>query len=169
MNPIPSIIVCLGLSAVGFTACRKEAAPKPMTIDQTKDLILKTEFDDIEYPTESLETRAARIRQLVAPYGLTVSISDTVKGTREVDWIKMHKPTLPMLLKFTCGNRTIRWRPISGGVEFFYNDYRGNADGESVSDDEGIDPFASPSEPKEEAIDDPDDPFSPLKNDPFPP
>lgn len=164
MNPLRSIIVCLGLSAVGFTACRENAAPKPMTIDQTKDLILKTELDAIEYPTESLETRAARIRQLVAPYGLTVLISDSVKGTREVDWIRMPKPTMAMLFKFTCGNRQINWRLVPGGVEFFWdNDYRGHTEGDIVSGDEGIDPFASPSEPKEEVIDDPDDPFKPMK------
>ena len=168
MSPLRNIIVCLGLSAVGFIACREEAAPKPMTIDQTKDLILKTDLDAIEFPTESLETRVARIRQLVAPYGLTVSISDTVKGTAEVDWIKMPKPTLATLLKFTCGNRKINWRPVPGGIEFFYNDYRGITDGESVSGDEGIDPFASPSErsaasdPKG-VIDDPNDPFKPTK------
>ena len=154
---------------VGFTACREEAAPKPMTIDQTKSLLMETELGAIEYPTESLESRAAKIRQLVAPYGLTVSISDTVKGTAEVDWIKMPKPTVAMLLKFTCGNRKINWRPVPGGIEFFYNDYRGITNGESAAGDEAIDPFASPSErssasdPAEEVVDHPDDPFKPTK------
>ena len=169
MNPLRNIIVCLGLSAAAFTACREEVAPKPMTIDQTKDLILKTQLDAIDYPTESLETRAARVRQLVAPHGLSVSISETVKGSAEVDWIKLPKPTLPTLLKFTCGNRKINWRPVSGGVEFFYNNYRGITDGDSVSGDEEIGPFAIPferpsaSEPKEEVIVDPDDPSKPMK------
>jgi hypothetical protein len=166
MSPLRKIIVCLGLSSVVFTACREESPPKPMTIDQTKDLILKTELDAIEYPTESLEIRAARIRNLAAPYGLTVSISDTVKGTADVSWIKMPKPTLAMLLKYTCGNRKIAWRPISSGIEFFYNDYRDVSDGRSVSANEGINPFASPSEqpsasdPAEEVI---DDSFKPTK------
>jgi hypothetical protein len=140
-----------------------------MTIDQTKALLLETELGAIEFPTESLDSRAAKIRQLVAPYGLTVSIADTVKGAAEVDWIKMPKPTVAMLLKFTCGNRKINWRPVPGGIEFFYNDYRGITNGESVAGDEAIDPFASPSErssasdPAEEIVDDPDDPFKPTK------
>jgi len=140
-----------------------------MTIDQTKALLLETELGAIEFPTESLDSRAAKIRQLVAPYGLTVSIADTVKGAAEVDWIKMPKPTVAMLLKFTCGNRKINWRPVPGGIEFFYNDYRGITNGESVAGDEPIDPFASPSErssasdPAEEIVDDPDDPFKPTK------
>jgi hypothetical protein len=141
-----------------------------MTIDQTKALLLETELGAIEYPNESLESRAAKIRKLVAPYGLTVSISDTVKGTAEVDWIKMPKPTLALLFKFTCGNRKINWRPVPGGVEFFWDDeYRGITGGNSVSGDEGSGSFASPSErssasdPAEEVVDDPDDPFKPPK------
>ncbi|RYD75350.1 MAG: hypothetical protein EOP84_18445 [Verrucomicrobiaceae bacterium] len=83
MNPLRHSILFLGLIVVGFTACKEVAAPEPMTIDQTKALLLETELGAIEYPAESLDSRAANIRQLVAPYGLTVSISDPLKGDSE--------------------------------------------------------------------------------------
>lgn len=169
MSSFWCVIVCFGLSVVGFTACKEKVAPKPMTIDQTRTLLWETELGAVEYPTESLDSRAARIRQLVAPYGLTVSISDTMKGTEEVNWIKLPNPSVAMLLKFTCGNRKIKCRPVPSGIEFFYNEYPNVQGGESVASDDAIDPFASPAErcsasdPADEVVDDPDDPFKPIQ------
>jgi hypothetical protein len=167
MKPLQFIPAGLGLIALSFTACRENPARKPLTIDETTALLFKIDVRDAAFPNETLGERVAKIQKIAAPSGLTVSISNTVRADAEVGWLKMPQGDLPTLLKFTCGNRRINWRPIPGGVEFYYNTYRDDSAVEGEAADKGGDPFAHPGEQPPnadtESMDDADDPFRPLE------
>jgi len=124
MNPSCLSLVIVGLIAGSLSAAGEPDGGKRLTTAETIALLCKVQVHDLMFPEETLEQRAARIREIAAPHGLAVSISSTVNPLMEIERLELPKGDLPTLLKFTCGIRMVNWRPVPGGVEFYYTSYR---------------------------------------------